>query len=510
MAKNDNIISLLHERGPSLTSDLGAHLRSTGLSDTAARKRLSRRPEGVMALKGITFPKRARFLYLERQFGTSQYWTALINAVRTTSPAYAAALAGVSARGGILTRSEFDVASGAPLRQKKQISSETVLQRLCAIRLLEKIHVDGFGECVAFAQAFTDSPGTFTALRARLLTENVLLGAIKGWAGRMNLASPQATTIRGEAEPQFGTFRFDLCGPSYLRPLRTLKEGKADPGFLVADVILDRQIDENTAFPFIRKCELLSNLRGTRPYIPMLIADSFTPEALYLCRSHGVIATRPETLFGQDVAHALTDLLEVLNQAAIVAATNPDRLEQIFVKLGSLEGANLNLRGALFEAVAGHLVKKLEAGSIDIGAYIRDPETGKSKEIDIRLVNENKVGIYECKGHQPTSVTKKEEIEDWLNNNVAVIYRAHRAEPRFQNSEFHFHFWTCGVFDKAAVELLEQRAEKTKKYTISWKDGTGIKRLADEIQAPGIRKILHEHYFNSPLHEVNKNDFKAT
>ena len=112
-----------------------------------------------------------------------------------------------------------------------------------------------------------------------------------------------------------------------LRPVRRFSEQKLIPGFIVADVVVGAQLDKTSVAAFLRKCELLSHLRKIPQFLPMLIADGFTPEALRECRSSGIITTRPETLFGQDVAHALGDLLQTLSDAAAVAAANPDRIE---------------------------------------------------------------------------------------------------------------------------------------------------------------------------------------
>jgi hypothetical protein len=95
-------------------------------------------------------------------------------------------------------------------------------------------------------------------------------------------------------------------------PLVTYTASKPTPGFFIADVILGVELNVNTVAAFLRKITMLTGLRKTRPFVPMLIADSFTLDALKLCRAKGIIATRPETLFGQDVAHALEDLLHTL------------------------------------------------------------------------------------------------------------------------------------------------------------------------------------------------------
>jgi hypothetical protein len=498
----NKISQILHHRGPMLSSDISAILREEGKSAEASRQMVSRLPEEVRTLHGLPFPKRARFLYLETQYGTDQYWEALTIAIDKSNPAYSAALAGVRSRGGCVPLTDFDTVAGAPVKQKGQLSGITVLERLSSVRLLSRVQIEGVGDCVLLTGQTPDS-ALLSRLRARLLTEGVLLDAIRSWAGKMNLASPGVMTIRDQTSaPQFVTCRFDLCGPSYLRPLTRFAEGKIKPGFLVADVVVGSELSQSGVASFLRKCTLLSNIRGTSPFIPMLIADGFSPEALRDCRAMGVITTRPDTLFGRDVARALGDLLHTLSNAAAVAAKSPDRIEELFTRLSAIEGAAGNLRGALFELLVGHMVRAVEGGSIDIGALVRSPKTGQQAEIDVRLVSEKRLCIYECKGYQPSSVVLPGEIDEWLTKRIPTIYAAHRSEERFSDSKLRFEFWTCGTIHPDATRSLQKAKSSTTKYQIEWKDGAEVREYANNMKAPGIRKILDEHYFKHPLANV--------
>jgi hypothetical protein len=216
------------------------------------------------------------------------------------------------------------------------------------------------------------------------------------------------------------------------------------------------------------------------------------------------MATRAATLFGDDVARALGDLLQTLTNAAAVAATDPERLQNIFDRLMPIEGAAANLRGALFELIVGHLVKELVGGSIDIGISVVDPDTGGSAEIDVRLVKQRELSFYECKGYQPSSQVDKDEIEDWLKRRVPRIAGHHRSENRFRGSSMTFEFWTCGTFSVEALDMLSEAAARTKKYQIAWKDGQAVRKFARRMTAPGIVKILNEHYFSHPLGEARR------
>jgi hypothetical protein len=499
-----SVVEILSKTGPATTSEIAARLREKGRSAQAARQSVSRLPQEVRALRGIRFPKGARFLYLKDQFGSGKYWTALISAIKNSNPAYAAALAGLQSRGGAVPRYQFDIVSGSPVRQKGQIASSAVLDHLLAAELVSLVTVEGLGECILLRDEAAGAEANLRRLRARLLTESVLVDAIRGWAGRMNMASPLAATIRAEGiVPQFATFCFDLCGPSYLHPLVRSNRDRRDPGFLVADIIVGRELDEAMVGPFLRKCRLLANLKKVRPFLPLLIADAFTPEALRQCRSRGIMATRPDTLVGQAVARALGELLQTLSNAAAVAAAHPDRIENLFERLSAVEGSAGNLRGALFELLVGHVVRAIEGGSIDIGVLVIDQENRRRAEIDVRLIKERHVTIYECRGYQPSAIVSRQQVEDWLHTRIPTIYRAHRQEERFQDSQLRFELWTSAVISTDALVLLQQSRANTRKYEIAWKDGPAVRDYSQALKAPGIRKILNEHYFEHPLRELN-------
>ena len=99
----DEITKYLKQRGPSLSSEISDHLAKTlRISGDAARKRVSRLPDGVKRLGFITFPRKARFIYHEQQFGSELYWERLIAALQQTNSAYGYAIAGLRLRNGIV------------------------------------------------------------------------------------------------------------------------------------------------------------------------------------------------------------------------------------------------------------------------------------------------------------------------------------------------------------------------------------------------------------------------
>lgn len=501
-----SIEAILKAQGPGLSNDICAVLEREGLGAAAARQRVSRVGGLVRKLPGLTFPRGAKFLFLESQRGTRRYWEALIRDINVASPAYAAALAGLLSRGGVVPERHFPIICGSPLRQAGQISAATVLQRLLTADIVRGVEVAGVGSCVTLSDSMFLNATDDAALRARLLTETILLSAVRDWARKLGAASYDSIEIRDDQDelPRVGTFFWDLAGPSYLRPMvRRTSEGKPKPGFLVADVALGENLNEAAVAGFVRKCTLSSGLKNLAPLWPILIADSFSREAFRLGRSHGLMMATPELLFGKDVAEGLSKLLHTLSKAAAMAVQKPEVVDELFKSLGRIEGAAGNLRGALFEMLVGHCVVKLDDGSIDIGKKVVDPESGRQAEIDVfRVKEQREVWSYECKGHQPTQVVGLDEIEKWLTTRVPRIQSWATRQERFQGSAFHYEYWTCGTFSPEATARLEEARDKTGRYHIGWKDGAAIRKYAARLKPKAVLQMLDDHFFSHPIARV--------
>lgn len=193
-------------------------------------------------------------------------------------------------------------------------------------------------------------------------------------------------------------------------------------------------------------------------------------------------------------------MTKTLKDAASVAISEPDRVSRLFTSLTKIEGAAINLRGALLELIVGHLVYKGEGGTgVDIGVRVQD-DRGEKAEIDVRIVKgDHSVHLYECKARQSHSEITEEEIEKWLKERIPIIRRALMTETRFRQSRMVFEYWTTGVFSEAALNVLKQAKSNINRYGIAWKDGAEIAAYARHINAKSMTDVLTEHYLKHPL-----------
>src|SRR5690349_19961372 len=128
-----------------------------------------------------------------------------MSAVHEASTAYSADLLADRGRNGIVPTEHFEMTSGSPVKQTRQLSDASVSQRVLSVKLLSSIQIEGIGDCLTVE----GGGGGLGQLRARLLTEKVLLDGLRKWAMSLNMAGANQTKIRDDAPaPQFSTFRF--------------------------------------------------------------------------------------------------------------------------------------------------------------------------------------------------------------------------------------------------------------------------------------------------------------
>jgi len=501
----DLLEELLKERGPCLSTQLTACLITEhGLTAEAARKRVSRGRPNLKRLAFLPFPHKARFLYLQEQYRSSEYWKALKQAISSSKSAYSPALASLLQRNGIMPKAHFEIACGAPLRQKKHLSPETILTRLKQANVVDEIDVPGLGPCIAYAE-YSDHLERVSPLKARLISENILLKAIRMWVRNLGMVSFDKVLMRDEGEtiPKVGTFVWDLTGPSYLAPMVQWGKGeKPAPGFIACDVLLGSVVTEDGLAPFIHKCVTLRNLKNVGRCLPVFVAESYTKEAFMKAKGVGVVPATPESLFGTEVAEGLAQLTQVLTTAAR-ASIKPEVFDEMFKRLGKIEGAATNLRGALFEYLVAELVRQTISTNVILNKIFKDESGKEAAEVDVLAVaGKRDVYFIECKGYQPAGTIKDDDVERWLTKRIPLIRRQALDHPEWKNMNMHFEFWTTGKLTEAAEARIQAVKTKTVKYFVDYRVASGILDYALTTKDTGLITTLNQHFLEHPLAKV--------
>lgn len=501
----DPIHDYLKMKGPRLTSEIADYLvRSLALTPEAARKRVSRTKVNIKRLAYITFPHKARFAYLTEQFGSPTYWANLIEALLATNSVYGYAIAALRTRGGIVREKYFPIVCGAPIRQSRHLSPETILARLVQAGLFKKVEVPGAGLCICLVQEDGHYDQMSLDLQARLITEDILLTAVRDWVRKLGLVSYERVNVRGGATlPMVGTFAWDMTAPSYLGPLsRVAKDGKVKPGFFVTDVFLGEELARADVEPFVKKCLTLRTLRNVGPCMQMFVAERYAADAFQLLKRHGIIPATPRSLFGEEVAKALTQVTSVLLNAALWKI-DPAHLDELFRRLGKIEGASVQLRGTLLEFMAAGHWRRL-SDHVWMNRILK--AGGNKAEADvIAMSDRSSITFIECKGYSPYATIPDAEVKDWLQKRVPTLYKAAREHPDWQNLQVRFEFWASGQLTSESIELIET-ARKTinlKRYSIILLQGPEILSAFELGRDPSLAVAFRKHFMRQPDEDAN-------
>lgn len=494
-----DIRTYLEDSGPQLASTISAWLEGHGVLPDAARKRISRVKPPIRSFPVPLFPKGTRYLYLQQERETERFWSSLHRDLRATGSVYGMALDGLIARKGAVFSEEFGVISGATaVPIKKQVTSDTVLQRLMESGLIgqgdsgkgQHIHVR------PYALLLPDLSG----LNARDTVERIILDAVREWARNIGLASYNQIAIRGEASHvPVQQFQFDLSGPSYLLPLK--RGNQTEPGFLVADVFSDGILNEHHIRYFFRKARALHATLKNGTVLPILVADGFTSKALTSGHAAGVMMATPTALFGKKVSGALQSLLVTLTRAASYAsAESPNRIVDLVKSLADIEGRSHNLRGPLFELIVAYLARR-DAVSVDIGERATDPDTKEKADIDVLKVKKNgeELVAIECKAREPGGMVDVEEVQHWLKK--LKVVQSH-LRNRDREAHISFEIWTTGIFSDDARVLLAKEQKQRTKSPISWKSGAEVALYASSLKEKAISDVLKQHFLQHPLTRI--------
>lgn len=483
--------------GPCLSTDLTDYLVThRGLSPAAARQRVSRGAPQIKRLAHLPFARKARFLYHQDDYASPHYWESLYAAISATNGPYARALGAVQAR-EVVPLGHFLGACGAPIAQKKQLSARTVLDRMVAANVLVEQALPGLGPCVMAKKTYERHQQSLdelaAATRSRLIAENILLDSVREWLRRLAMVSFNTVRTRGAELPRVGTFAWDLTAPSYLTSVLTRQKDKGvKPGWVVCDVLLIENAQLKHVEPFLHKVRSLNALKNIGRTMFILVAQGYDAEAFKALRSAGIMPATPKSLFGEDVAEGFRELIQTLNEAA-KGVVDPERFDQLFSKLGKLEGAVGNMRGAFFELLVAEVVRKTASGPVKLNKICKG-EDGNA-EVDVYHLNEGITAqMIECKGIAPGTLVDDEEVGLWLTKRITRV-RHHLQSLGWSSPLPRFELWTSGALSAQAHERVEKtRLANAKKFEIMVVEGDALRIAVKAVNDASLLKTFEHHF----------------
>lgn len=476
---SDPIERFLAQEGPKLSTDVTAHLCSVlGISEAAARQRVSRAKYPVKRLGLITFPKRARFLYLEQQFGSPYYWRNLKAALSKNNTAYGYALTALLVRDGVCLEKYFPIICGSPTRQKGHLSSAVVMDRMLQAGLLKRERYDGL-DLITLARNEGEVGYSAEQLFGLIAAESILLDAIKGWLQKLNFVSYNSVRTRDDdVLPMVATYPWDLSAPSYLHPLLGGKSADGvKPGFWVCDVLLG-SVSQQCAEVFLRKIQTFRSLRTVAPTVHMIVAEQYTGTAFKLLKSSGVVVATVKTLFGLGAAEALRKTAIALSDS-LRGKVDAEELASVLNEMEAFQGNVGNLRGVFFELLIRDVVRATSVGSpvIYLGFSARISKTIEA-DVDVLTYGPNSdLRCIEAKAYNPRHTLSDDEVDRWITHNIPTVYKYIQGHPEWRKSKITFEMWTTAPLTSNAMSKVEAfQLKNSKRYSV-------IVKQADEVSA---------------------------
>jgi len=488
------VTDYLRKNGPCLSSELAEKLvLKYRISPEAARKRISRAGSEVRRLDHLPFPKKVRFVYLQEQYASNWYWARLFQAIEDTGGVYARALAAVLGRTAVPIE-HFKIACGSPIAQKKHIAANLVLERMIAADVLVKEFIPSIGDCVITKQQYDENringDETFLNVRSRLAAESILIESVKEWLKRLAFASFNKVKTRFDLEtpPMVGTFAWDLTAPSYIAGLTSWQDGDIKSGFVVCDFLLEKKVSLKTIDPFLHKVSSTQSLRNVGHTMFIFVAHSYSDEAFSALRAAGVVPATTRSLFGIDVADGFVSLVNTFTEA-INGNLDLDNFNDVFERLGKLEGCMGNMRGDFFELLVAELIRK-KSSNVELNRVIK--ASSGNAEVDVFVIkNGVEALMIECKGMAPGVLVDNDEIALWLTTRIVRVkeYIFDRLEWRANWPKPRFELWTCGVLSEESLERIERtRVANNKKIEIAVVGTEDIYRKLKEVNDPALLK----------------------
>ncbi|MFD2873487.1 hypothetical protein ACFS5N_13460 [Mucilaginibacter ximonensis] len=472
--------ALLKENGPMISSELARKLaKAEGVSVNTASQRVSR-AEGIERVEGF-FKSNQSLVFLPNQQQGKDVLKLLARQMELHGKKYWFTLNALRYHAGAISREFLETYSFYPIEPVlSHLTFEEVMQRF----VKEGILVYGPGTYSFAPRLRYNALNAFLSQTLETIKMNVL-DNFKELARNIGWVSYDSFEQFGN----YGNFRWAFMGVSPVRGLKT----KTDFGFVIGDILLGRPTYKKDVEFFIRKIETVQSYKGASRIMPVLLVDNVDKEAFQYLKEKGVIIGVIKELFGEKYAKTLNDLITILTNAAASLAKNPNQYLQLINELRKYnDGLLKNIKGALFEYVAGHYYL-FKNGSIDMGWEI--VENGAEHEMDVRATFGDRVIIAECKGR--ISPTPIEDINKFVRVKVPAFRSWLERNETHKNKPIEFEYWSSAGYTEDAMLKIEELNHEYKRNTLTFLGPKEIMARAKEMKNKKLQKELDTFFFKS-------------
>lgn len=480
------VIDLLKKHGPMLSGKLARIFENEyGVSNTAARQALSRAKRPVNKICTLSFEKNQKFFYLENQFMSQQYIDRLLEGIKENSQINWIYICAFRAQYGFVSKSILPALVSSPVKNVKGHKLHTrVINDLIKCDIIEDYDETRW----KLRDWVPDTVHNLSHSIGIEVAKKQIVNDFAGWAGNINLVGyGSKKTIFESAE--FANFQWAFTAPSYVQPVYNMESQKN--GFVVGDVFYGKTATLEDIQFFINKISIIRSYKKLPCFLPVLLLDNATPEALKVLKDHKVVVAFIKNLFDIRYVELLAEIVNVFTNASAIVAKKPDKIEKLFSEISKSEGRYNDIIGDFFEIMVGYYYQCAGCRYLDIGKTICIPGSDKTNELDLLVVRDGKVIVVECKATH--SAIDEIYVEKWLGKNIPQI-RKWLNEKYSEIGNFEFQLWSLGGFSPIALDKLKEAKENTKKYRIEFFDK---EQILEEIQQKKVQHLadLLRKYF---------------
>lgn len=472
------IVNILEKEGPMLSGDLAKLIQDRyKISYDLARKIISRATSPVHKIRNIVFERNQKFVYLQGQYNSEQYFQCLYEAMKNSAKNYYYILLALQNNGGYISKSVLASYVAAPVENlTRHKRFDQVILALINSGFISEFN-DDYYKIIDAIMRGTD----FKKALAIELAKKTVVDDFGRWAKNINLVA--YNSAKGFYENAvFGKFQWGFTAPSYISDIYNISSKK--PGFIIADVIIDINVTEHDIQFFVDKINILRNYKNIPRFIPFLLVDSISKEALNLLKNNQIVCAILGNLFSKKYADVLRELVGVVRNASAIINNDSSKVNQYLERIEFLEGKMGNLIGDLFEISVGYYFHQVGCRYFEINKIVS--YNGQYKEIDVFVERDGKVKVVECKGIK--SPLDHNYAKKWLTDNVPIIFAALKGfNP---NYEIEFEIWSTGGYLNETKEMLEKAKTNTAKYSIDYLDGQQIAEEARRVRCEILKKSI--------------------
>ena len=477
------IIKLLEKHGPMLSGELERiYAKEYNTSNDAARKAVSRARSPVQRVMTFKFDKNQVFCHLEKQYMSTKYMDALLEAIRKHSKVNHTVLQTFIDQGGYVSKKILPSFTSSPV---EKVQSHKMCDKIIKGLLDSNLIIEYDETTYMLNPDFGMSGKRPHSLGIEIAKKNIISN-FDNWAKKINLVAYNSGQTLFE-NPVFAHFRWAYTAPSYIQPMYSYNLQR--PGFVVADVFFGKMADIHNIQFFIDKLGIIRSFKNLPSFMPILFVESITSEALDKLKELKVVVAILKNVFSEKYVELLKDLVTVFENATAIMNKQPEQIYKLFDNLAQNEGKYNNMAGDMFELLVGSHYSYIGCSYLRSKQLIKTQE-GKRKELDLLIKKDGRTIVVECKATK--SPIDEEFVSKWLNDNIPVTRKW--LKEKFDTDNVEFQLWSIGGFTDEASRLLLEAQESVRKYKIEYFTRAQMLDIAWERKDTNFIEIINTHF----------------